>query len=411
MSLRIGDTAPDFDAETQDGKFNFYKYIEGSWAILFSHPKDFTPVCATELGRVAQLKDEWAKRNVKTIGLSVDTPENHAAWIKDINDISNTTIEYPIVGDSDRKVSELYGMLSQDHLDAKGLPLTVRSVFVLNPSKIVKLIITYPASTGRSFSEILRVIDSLQLTAYHQLATPADWTPGKDAVVVPSLSTEEATKVFPKGVTEVRKWLRTTPDPTNSVPIVYYFSVKARGLIMQVLSAFTGQKMLYIEDAKNKSKGVFGQLPHMVDGDVQISQSNAIARYLAKKWGVDGRDNDADFAVSEMMVEESVDIFNAVVKATLRSKDKEADYKVLTSETLPKHFTNIEKVLGDGDYFGSRALLGDLAIFTSLNLILDLDSSLLDNFSKLKAFYGRIASNSGVAALLKQDFNCIIKKP
>lgn len=210
--IRIGDKAPDFDAETQDGKFNFYKYLGTSWGVLFSHPADFTPVCATELGRVAQLKDEWKKRDVKVCGLSVDSVGNHKGWIKDINEISKTTLDYPVVADGDRKVATLYGMLSNEHKNAKGIPLTVRSVFVLDPSRTVKLIITYPASTGRSFSEILRVIDSLQLTVNHKLATPVDWQNGDDAVVVPSISTAEAKKIF-TGVREVRPWLRLAKDP------------------------------------------------------------------------------------------------------------------------------------------------------------------------------------------------------
>jgi len=213
--IRIGDVAPNFDCQTQLGPLNFYDYLGSGWGILFSHPQDFTPVCTTELGRVAQLEQEWKQRNIKPIALSVDTVQHHQQWIDDINEIGGTTVKYPIIADVDRKVSILYGMLDQTFLNKTGQPLTVRSVFVIDPSRIVRLIISYPAPTGRSFDEILRVIDSLQLAGSHKIATPADWQKGKDAVVLPTVPTDEAYKLFPKGITIVRPWLRTTPDPTT----------------------------------------------------------------------------------------------------------------------------------------------------------------------------------------------------
>jgi len=215
-TVRIGDTAPNFDAQTQLGPFNLYDYFGNSWGVLFSHPRDFTPVCTSELGRVAALKNEFTKRNVKVVALSVDTVQHHIEWIGDINSINGVSVDYPIIADADRKVSVLYGMLDRSHLEMQGagLPFTVRNVFVIDPSRIVRLIISYPASTGRSFDEILRVIDSLQLAVSHQLATPADWQKGKDTVVLPTVPTDKARALFPKGVTEVRPWLRTTPDPT-----------------------------------------------------------------------------------------------------------------------------------------------------------------------------------------------------
>jgi len=214
--IRIGDRAPNFDTVSQLGPFNLYDYLGDSWGILFSHPQDLTPVCTTELGRVAQLSDEWHKRKIKPVALSVDSVEHHHGWIKDINDITKSNIEYPIIADSDRKVAILYGMLDQTHLSQTGQPFTVRNVFVIDPSKIVKLIISYPAPTGRNFDEILRVIDSLQLAISHKVATPADWQRGQDVVVLPTVPTEDAKKLFPKGVEVVRPWLRTTPDPTTS---------------------------------------------------------------------------------------------------------------------------------------------------------------------------------------------------
>ena len=212
--IRLGDEAPDFTCLSQQGPIHFHDYIAGSWCIFFSHPADFTPVCTTELGRAAQLTDEFAKRGCKMIALSVDSVENHHKWIKDIEEINNVKINYPILADTNRRVSVQYGMLNQEHLAASGLPLTVRSVFIIDKSKKVKTIITYPASTGRNFDELLRVIDSLQLAESHKLATPADWKKGKDCVVLPTVPTEEAHKLFPKGVKVVRPWLRTTPDPS-----------------------------------------------------------------------------------------------------------------------------------------------------------------------------------------------------
>jgi peroxiredoxin len=213
--LRIGDQAPDFTAETQLGTLSLYEYLGDSWGILFSHPRDFTPVCTTELGTVAKLKDEWARRNTKVIALSVDGAEEHHRWLADIKEVQGAEVTYPVIADKDRKVALLYGMLDQTHLAASGLPLTVRSVFVIAPDRSIKLIITYPASTGRNFAEILRVLDSLQLTAYHKVATPADWKSGDDTVVLPSVSDEDATKLFPKGFTKVKPYLRITPDPTK----------------------------------------------------------------------------------------------------------------------------------------------------------------------------------------------------
>lgn len=211
--IRIGDVAPDFDANTTKGHIKFHDYINGKWAVLFSHPADFTPVCTTELGRVAQLKEEWAKRNAVVIALSVDSVDNHTKWIADINDYNKVTVEYPIIADEDRKVAILYGMLDQSWIEQKtGMPVTVRSVYIIDPDKKVRIIITYPASTGRNFHEILRVIDSLQLAGSHKVATPADWERGKDTVVLPTVSTEDAQKLFQK-VNVYRPWLRTTPDP------------------------------------------------------------------------------------------------------------------------------------------------------------------------------------------------------
>lgn len=209
--LKLGDKAPNFDAETSEGKINFYDYLGDSWGVLFSHPADFTPVCTTELGAVAKYKDEFAKRNTKVMALSVDDAESHKKWIKDINETQNTQVNFPIIADEDRKVSELYGMLHPKVDDT----LTVRSVYVVGPDKTIKLMITYPASTGRNFEELLRVIDSLQLTAYQKVATPADWKKGEDVVISPSVSNEEAEKMFPKGFKEIRSYLRMTPQPDS----------------------------------------------------------------------------------------------------------------------------------------------------------------------------------------------------
>nr|WP_297786068.1 peroxiredoxin [uncultured Allomuricauda sp.] len=210
-TLRLGDTAPDFTAVTSEGTLNFYEYLGDSWGILFSHPADFTPVCTTELGTAAKFKDEFEKRNVKMMALSVDGAASHVEWIKDINETQNTEVNFPIVADVERKVSDLYDMIHPNADDT----LTVRSVFIIGPDKKIKLTLTYPASTGRNFYELLRVIDSLQLTANHKVATPANWEHGEKVVVSPSIPTEEAKKIFTKGVDEVRPYLRLTPDPTS----------------------------------------------------------------------------------------------------------------------------------------------------------------------------------------------------
>lgn len=211
MSLRLGDTAPDFTVDSSEGKIEFHKYLGDSWGVLFSHPADFTPVCTTELGRVSNLKPEFDKRNVKVIALSVDGVDSHKKWIKDINETQSTTVNYPIIADSYRKVSALYDMI---HPNADN-SLTVRSVFIIGPDKKIKLTITYPASTGRNFYEILRVIDSLQLTANYSVATPVDWKDGDDCVIVPSVSDEDAKTKFPKGWKAVKPYLRLTPQPNK----------------------------------------------------------------------------------------------------------------------------------------------------------------------------------------------------
>ncbi|MGB8703922.1 MAG: peroxiredoxin [Gillisia sp.] len=208
-TLRLGDKAPDFDAETSEGKINFYDYLGDGWGILFSHPADYTPVCTTELGAAAKYQEEFKKRNVKVLALSVDGVESHKAWIKDINETQHTTVNFPIIADEDKKVAHLYDMI---HPNADN-NLTVRSVYVIGPDKTIKLIITYPASTGRNFDELLRVIDSLQLTAYNKVATPANWKSGEDVVISPSVSNEEADKMFPKGYKEIKPYLRMTPQP------------------------------------------------------------------------------------------------------------------------------------------------------------------------------------------------------
>ncbi|MDP6476525.1 MAG: peroxiredoxin [Nitrospinaceae bacterium] len=209
MTIRLGDAAPDFTAETTEGTIEFHKWLGDSWGILFSHPKDYTPVCTTELGRVANLKGDFEKRNVKTIAISVDPLESHKGWINDINETQSCTMNYPIIADPDRNVATMYGMIHPNALDN----LTVRSVFIIGPDKKVKLQLTYPASTGRNFDEILRVIDSLQLTANYQVATPADWNHGDDCVVVPAIKTEDIPAKFPKGFKEVKPYLRMTPQP------------------------------------------------------------------------------------------------------------------------------------------------------------------------------------------------------
>lgn len=211
MALQLGDVVPDFTQESSQGTISFHEWIGNSWAVLFSHPADFTPVCTTELGTVASLKPEFDKRNVKVIALSVDDVESHKGWIGDINETQNTTVNYPILADGDRKVADLYGMIHPSSLNN----LTVRSVFIIDPNKKLRLTFTYPASTGRNFDEILRVIDSLQLTDYHQVATPANWKDGEDCVVIPSIPTEEARVKFPKGVKEIKPYLRMTPQPNK----------------------------------------------------------------------------------------------------------------------------------------------------------------------------------------------------
>ena len=209
-ALRLGDPAPDFNAETSQGTLNFYDYLGDSWGILFSHPADFTPVCTTELGTAAKFKAEFDKRNVKMMALSVDDADSHNEWIKDINETQNTVVNFPIVADEHRAVANLYDMIHPNADDT----LTVSSVFIIAPDKTVKLILTYPASTGRNFYELLRVVDSLQLTAYHKVATPANWNNGEDVVVSPAIPTEEAKEIFAKGVEEIKPYLRMTPDPT-----------------------------------------------------------------------------------------------------------------------------------------------------------------------------------------------------
>lgn len=210
-TIRLGDKAPDFTADSSLGTLNLYDYLGESWGILFSHPADFTPVCTTELGTAANFKPEFDKRNVKMMALSVDGVASHAEWIKDINEVQNTTVNFPIIADEDRKVSDLYDMI---HPNAD-CTLTVRSVFIIAPDKTVKLTLTYPASTGRNFHELLRVIDSLQLTADHKVATPANWEDGQDVVVSPAISTADAKEIFTKGVVEIKPYLRMTPDPTK----------------------------------------------------------------------------------------------------------------------------------------------------------------------------------------------------
>ncbi|GGC24741.1 peroxidase [Parapedobacter defluvii] len=209
MSLRLGDTAPNFKAVTTIGEIDFYDYTEGSWTVLFSHPADYTPVCTTELGRTAQLKNEFEKRNVKVLAVSVDPIESHHGWVHDINETQNCEVDFPIIADSDRKVSELYDMI---HPNASATA-TVRSVFIIGPDRKIKLTLTYPASTGRNFNEILRVIDSLQLTADYSVATPADWKHGEDVIVVPAIPTEDIPAKFPKGHKVIKPYLRTTPQP------------------------------------------------------------------------------------------------------------------------------------------------------------------------------------------------------
>ena len=211
MTIRLGDTAPDFSAVTTEGTINFHEWLGESWGVLFSHPKDFTPVCTTELGYTAKLRPEFEKRNVKVIGLSVDPIDSHHEWAKDIEETQGTALNFPVIADEDGKVSDLYDMIHPNADDT----FTVRSVFVVGPDKKVKLTITYPASTGRDFDEILRVIDSLQLTADHSVATPVNWKDGDDCIIVPTLSDEEAEEKFPAGFTKVKPYLRITKQPNK----------------------------------------------------------------------------------------------------------------------------------------------------------------------------------------------------
>ncbi|ORZ23386.1 thioredoxin-like protein [Absidia repens] len=215
MVLRLGSIAPDFEAQTTKGDIKFHEFVGDKWTILFSHPADFTPVCTTELGLVAALEDEWEKRGVQVIGLSANGLEDHAKWIEDINEVNSVELNFPIIADADRKVSELYDMLDhQDasNVDAKGIPFTVRSVFIIDPKKTIRLILSYPASTGRNFDEILRVVDSLQLGDQHRITTPGNWKKGDDVIVHPSVTTEEAHKIF-KNVRVVKPYLRLTKSP------------------------------------------------------------------------------------------------------------------------------------------------------------------------------------------------------
>jgi alkyl hydroperoxide reductase subunit AhpC len=211
MGLRLGDIAPNFTAKTTAGDIDFYEYLGDSWGILFSHPADYTPVCTTELGKTALLQEEFRKRNVKVLAVSVDPLDKHKGWINDINETQHVDVQFPIIADEDRNVATLYDMIHPNASET----FTVRSLFVIGPDKKVKLIITYPASTGRNFVEVLRVVDSLQLTAGYSVATPADWKEGEDVIVVPAVSTEDAIKKFPKGVTVVKPYLRYTPQPNK----------------------------------------------------------------------------------------------------------------------------------------------------------------------------------------------------
>jgi alkyl hydroperoxide reductase subunit AhpC len=209
MTVRLGDIVPDFTAESTQGTIRFHEWIGNGWAIFFSHPKDFTPVCTTELGAVAKLKDKFAQKGVKVVALSVDSVDDHKKWIKDINETQHCVVDYPIIGDPERKVANLYDMIHPNAIDN----LTIRSVFVIGPDKKLKLTLTYPASTGRNFDEIFRVVESLQLTAKYSVATPADWKPGQDCIISPSVKDEEIAGKFPKGHKVIKPYLRTTPQP------------------------------------------------------------------------------------------------------------------------------------------------------------------------------------------------------
>ncbi len=211
MSLRLGDIAPDFTANSTEGPIHFHEWLGNSWGMIFSHPADFTPVCTTELGRTAQLSDEFARRGVKVIAVSVDPLDQHHEWVKDINEVNNTTVNFPLIADENREVATLYDMIHPNASEKA----TVRSVFIIGPDKKVKLTLTYPASTGRNFFEILRVIDSLQLTANYSVATPADWQEGEDVIVTPAVPNDQLEAKFPKGVTFVKPYLRKTPQPNK----------------------------------------------------------------------------------------------------------------------------------------------------------------------------------------------------
>ncbi len=209
MAIQLGDVAPDFEQQSTMGPIKFHQWLGDSWGILFSHPKNYTPVCTTELGAVAKLKGEFDKRNVKVIGLSVDAVKDHEGWSKDIEETQGARLNFPLLADADKKVSNLYGMIHPNASDT----MTVRSVFVVGPDKKVKLMITYPASTGRNFDEVLRVVDSLQLTAKYKVATPVNWKHGQDCIIVPAVPDAEADKLFPKGYKKLKPYLRTTPQP------------------------------------------------------------------------------------------------------------------------------------------------------------------------------------------------------
>ena len=211
MALRLGDEAPNFTAETTEGTINFHEWLGNGWGILFSHPKDFTPVCTTELGTMARIMPEFKKRNVKVIAISVDPIDSHKGWIKDINETQNCTVAYPIIADPEKKVAQLYDMIHPNALDN----MTVRSVFMIGPDKKIKLMLTYPASTGRNFDELLRVMDSLQLTAQYKVATPANWKHGDDCIITPAVSDADAKSLFPKGWKAVKPYLRVTPQPNK----------------------------------------------------------------------------------------------------------------------------------------------------------------------------------------------------
>jgi Peroxiredoxin len=211
MAVRLGDEAPNFTAETTEGTINFHEWLGNGWGILFSHPKDFTPVCTTELGTMARLMPEFKKRNVKILAISVDPIDSHKGWVKDINETQNCTVSYPIIADPEKKVAQLYDMIHPNALDN----MTVRSVFIIGPDKKIKLMLTYPASTGRNFDELLRVVDSLQLTAQYKVATPANWKHGEDCIITPAVSDADAKNLFPKGWKAVKPYLRLTPQPNK----------------------------------------------------------------------------------------------------------------------------------------------------------------------------------------------------